>query len=83
MANDSKTDLLRTQKHEMQKTRYFYDVSGRPSYVVQAAVDTADGGPALVTKFGYADATATSVQSSREYKGEWSSAWDLTETTPS
>lgn len=79
----SKTAVLTTQFNELQKTRYFYDGNGRQTFMVQAARDVAHGGPALVTKFGYADADSTQIESTREYEGTWDQAWDIEEETPS
>lgn len=85
MANEaSKSALITSQKNEMRKTRYFYDgTTGRPTYMVEAARDVADGGPCLVTKFDYADGTTLIVRGTVEYEGEWDDTWDIAESVPS
>lgn len=78
----NKTAILASLGKERFKTKYFYDVSGRNTYVVQAPVEAEDGDPALVTKFEYTN-DETYPTSSREYVKTWQAAWDITETDPS
>lgn len=84
MANElNKTSLLKTQINELRKTKYFYDATGRPSYIVEAKRDALNGDPCLVTKFSYTLVTDTAMAGSIEYQGTWNSSWDIAESTPS
>lgn len=78
----NKTAMLMSLGKERFKTKYFYDGSGRNTYVVQAPVEAEDGEPALVTKFVYTG-DETYPTSSREYVKTWDANWDTTETDPS
>lgn len=77
-----KAKILKSLKSESMQTHYVYDGFGRNTYIIQAVTGSADGGPALVTKFAFADDDATSPSGSVEYVGQWDAAWEITEDAP-
>lgn len=82
MADPNKAALLKTLKAELMKTKYFFDGSGRNTYIVQAPAAALNGAVALVTKFTYTGAEVVAT-SEVEYEGQWDSSWDVVQDTPS
>lgn len=72
----TKTELLKSQLHELVKQYISYDVSDRPEYVYTASSDAADGTPCTVTQYVYDGATSRVLKRKESYSN-WDASWDI------
>jgi len=71
---NSKTGLLKTQKHELVKQYLVLDGSDRVSKIYTAPTDAVTGTPCEVTEYIYY-LTTTIVIGRKEGKATWDASW--------
>jgi len=77
MATQEKSALLKTHLKEYVKQYVVYDGQDRIAQVYEAAVDTPDQGPCVLTEYEYRTPTSTQILKRKESTSVWSFAYDI------
>jgi hypothetical protein len=72
----TKTELLKSQMHELIKSYTTYDGSSRPQYIYVAQAGAANGDSCIRTEYTYDGVSSRVVKRLESYQ-LWSSAYDI------
>jgi hypothetical protein len=75
VAQQSKTDLLKTHANELVKTYVELDGAGRASKLYTTQENAPHGAPCLVTEYIYQSPVSTVVKGTKEGVTTWDSTW--------
>jgi len=73
----TKTEMLKSQMHELIKSHTTLDGSGRPSAIYTAQADAINGASCTRVDYTYDTTYTTSVIGMKESYSTWDSSWDI------
>lgn len=74
---DSKTDLLRTQAHELVKQFIQFDAQDRPEFIFTAPISAVQNTPCTRVQYVYRSASSTQIEKMAESKAQWQASYDI------